>query len=271
MKIGYVTRVTSIVGIQCKDGIVIGADSSATFGGSGGRLRTIEQLTERKIEIIQDQVIVAGTGAVGHGQRFIGVVKELFTNNQLANASALNIAKLLSAQGIREFAETHIFELDYGALVAYVASGKPILCELPGGPLLNQSMPTAFQPELKEPNDLWFVSMGSGQSITDSFLALFRQVFWPDEPPNLQGGIFMALWALSHACEVNPGGINRPERIAVLAKDGDEFRAKLLDDDELAEHRNLVNDATKHMRGFRDVVEGQAGTSDVPMPGRLST
>jgi 20S proteasome alpha/beta subunit len=42
---------TSLVAIRCKDGVVIGSDSSATFG-DGSYVRTIEQTTDRKIEIV---------------------------------------------------------------------------------------------------------------------------------------------------------------------------------------------------------------------------
>jgi 20S proteasome alpha/beta subunit len=56
---------TSIVAIRCKDGVVMGADSSATFG-DGGHVRTIEQLTDRKIEIVGNttKLIIAGTGYI---------------------------------------------------------------------------------------------------------------------------------------------------------------------------------------------------------------
>ena len=40
---------TSVVGILCKDGVVVGTDSSATF--DNGQIRTIEQPFE-KIEIM---------------------------------------------------------------------------------------------------------------------------------------------------------------------------------------------------------------------------
>ena len=53
---------TILVGLLCKDGIVIGSDSSATFGTMQNR--TIEQPTD-KIEIIDGKVIIAGTGQVG--------------------------------------------------------------------------------------------------------------------------------------------------------------------------------------------------------------
>src|SRR5882762_8782723 len=86
--------------------------------------------------------------------------------------------------------------LQFAAMVAYPANDQPSLCELPGGPGI-------FQPEIKKVDDLWFASTGSGQSITDPFLALLRKVYWRDEAPSLQGGIFTALWALQHACEVS--------------------------------------------------------------------
>lgn len=190
---------TSIVSIRCKDGVVVGADSSATFG-DGGAVRTIEQPTERKIEIIGDQIIIAGTGFVGHAQRFCEVVRRLYGDKAFQDRSDIEIGKMLSSEGIKDFTQTHIAQIAYSAFVAYPAKNQPCVCELIGGQ-------SAFQPEIKHPNDLWFTSAGSGQPITDPFLALFRQVFWHDGPPNLQGGIFTALWALRHACEVNPGGI----------------------------------------------------------------
>jgi 20S proteasome alpha/beta subunit len=80
---------TAIVGIRCKDGVVIGADSSATFT-DGGQVRTIEQPTEKKIEIIGDKVIVAGTGSVGHGQRFCAVVRKLHQVVQVGRSLSIS-------------------------------------------------------------------------------------------------------------------------------------------------------------------------------------
>jgi len=255
---------TSIVGIKCRDGVVIGADSSATFG-DGGHVRTIEQPTERKIDIIGDQIIIAGTGYVGHGQRFQSVVKKCWDDKEFMNKSELEIAKMLSREGLRDFAQTHVQQLEYAALVAYPAGDKPCLCELPRG-AMTQTQPTAFQPELKNVNDFWFASSGSGQPITDSFLALFRDIFWKDGPPNVRGGIFTALWALRHACEVNTGGIKGPVRIAVLQRQGGKLRAQMLDENEIAEHENVVTDATEHMRSYLDVLEGKEDAKAPPEP-----
>jgi hypothetical protein len=254
-----ITDVTAIVGIRCKDGVVIGADSSATFCDGGGN-RFIEQSTRKKIEIIAENVIVAGTGSVGHMQRFTAVTQKLWTEKAFSGKSDLEIGKLLSSGGIADFNQTHAMNrLDFAAMVAYPANDHPALCELPGAQVL-------FQPEIKKVDDLWFASCGSGQPITDPFLALLRKVYWQNEAPPLQGGIFMALWALQHACEVNPGGIKEPITIAVLAREKGKLRARMLDDAELAEHQNMVAEATKHMAAFRDILEGKGKPSEVPMP-----
>ena len=250
---------TAIVGIRCTDGVVIGSDSSATFG-DGGALKTIEQTTTKKIEIIADHVIVAGTGYVGHMQRFTAMVTALWDAKGFTNKPELEIGKMLGSSALKEFDQTHVADkAQFSALVAFAANDRPALCELPGGRAM-------FQPEIKKPDDLWFTSAGSGQGITDPFLALFRKVFWPNGAPALQGGIFTALWALQHACEVNPGGINLPVKIAVLARDKGKLKARMLSDAELAEHENMVAEATKHMAGFRDILEGKGKPSDVPLP-----
>ena len=57
---------TVIIGALCKDGIVVGSDSSATF--VAGSLPTIEQPT-KKTFVIGDDIIFAGTGQCGLGQR----------------------------------------------------------------------------------------------------------------------------------------------------------------------------------------------------------
>ena len=140
--------------------------------------------------------------------------------------------------------------IPYSALVAYKANNRPCLCELIG--------PNGFQPEVKRADDLWFTSMGSGQAITDPFLALFKSIFWADGPPDIKGGMFTAYWALKHACDVNPGGINTPIRIAVLGQRSGRLEPWMMSDDDLSETQDLVRNA-RHFTGFRDVLLGTTG------------
>lgn len=249
---------TAIIGIRCKDGVVIGADSSVTLG-DGNHVRTIEQLTKHKIRIIGGKVILTGTGTVGHGQRFREVIKALYEKKEFQGKTGLEIAKLLSRGGLLDFKETGLDKVPYSAFVAYPASDGPTLCEFPGKESL-------FQPELKELNDLWFASAGSGVFITDPFLALFRELFWKDGPPKINGGVFMAVWALIHACNLNVGGIKGPINIAVLEAKKGKYSARLLDDSELAEHRNIVDAASNHFGKFKDILEGEEIEATVPLP-----
>ncbi len=238
---------TSIVALRCSDGVVIGSDSAVTLGGSGGQLNTIEQHTGQKVRLIGEDIILTGTGSLGLMQRFHAAVSLNHSNGQLKKIpSGIEFAKKLADIGLRDFQNTHLTEINLSAYAAFMSNGEPHLCELDGG--------AHFQPEMKEPLDLWYVSGGIGQQITDPFLALLREVFWPDGPPNLRGGIFTAMWALKHVCEINAGGVGYPLHIATL--DAQTGKARILNEEELAEHENMVQAASAHLGAFKDILNG---------------
>ena len=232
---------TILVGIKCKDGVVIGADSSATMV-QAPNLRTIEQKV-KKISVIGNRVIVAGCGQGGLGQRFTAVMKSAWEHKDKPfNMPAQEVVKYLARHAIEDFRYTGLTNVEFGALVAFPTAHKSNLCEFALGD---------FQPELKTDDSLWYVSMGSGQLITDPFLGFMRRVFWKDGLPSSQEGIFAVYWALQNAIEINPGGINEPMQIAVLGPDkkGKLF-ARLLEEAELAEHKNSVEAAIAHLGNF---------------------
>jgi hypothetical protein len=231
--------VTSIVGVFCKDGVVIGTDSSATF--STGNIATIEQPYE-KIRIISNRVIVAGTGQIGLGQRFNNVVQKSHDLKVFDKNSALDVARILARESIKDFAETHVDRNQYGALVAFPTGSKCNLCEF---------AIKDFQPEMKN-EKLWFVSMGSGQLITDPFLAFIREVFWSNGVPTVNEAVFSVTWTLDHAVAYNAGGINGPVKIAVLENISGKLRARILEEEELFEHRDNINECKETLRSMRD-------------------
>ncbi len=243
---------TVLLGLMCQDGVVIGSDSSATFGA--GTVSTIEQPV-KKISIIENSIIVAGTGQVGLGQRFRTVVQDLWDRHIFSKEkSYIDIGKQLCASGISDFSFTRANQGAYGALVAFPYRDKPYLCEL---------SITDFQPEFKDTN-MWYVSMGSGQPITDPFLGLMRRVFWKNTIPRLNEGVFAVSWALEHAIDVNPGGIKGPQQIAVLANSsGNKLAARLLDDSEIAEHLDSVQGAEAHLSKYSEIISGK-NTKDAP-------
>jgi 20S proteasome alpha/beta subunit len=228
---------TSIVGIKCKDGIVIGADSSATFSVNG-QFNIMEQPIE-KIEVIRDKVIVAGTGEIGLGQRFCALVQRQWDGKHFKND--IETCKDLTKLAIDDFSSTHAKMGSYGALVAFPAEKKPVLCEF---------AVSNFQPEIKT-EKIWYVSMGSGQPITDPFLAFIREIFWKDGLPSVNQATFAVTWILDHAIRINAGGVNGPIRIAVLETKGEHLEARSLSDTDLDEAKQNVDDIKKYLGEYQ--------------------
>lgn len=252
---------TVLVGIRCKDGIVIGSDSSATFGAGKGY--TIEQPT-RKIEVVDNGLIIAGTGQVGLGQRFcaqLATMHRATGEKTYKGRPAVEVGKMMTAAGISDFGATQARQGEYGALVAFRTGRELHLCEFASSDL---------QPELKTEH-LWFASMGSGQAIADPFLALMKKVFWSDSMPTLADGIFATVWALQHTIDINPGGVNGPIQLATLSWDdgkvGGTQIARFLDTGEINQHLESMASAEKHLASFRDIIGGSAGNvPDLPTP-----
>ena len=247
---------TAVVGILCSDGVVIGTDSSVTM--AAGSFRTIEQPTE-KLDIIASKIIIAGTGSVGHGQRFRNLVDREWKRGGFRaerdgeTRTPVDICRYIAGQTVKDFAETDSSTECYGALLVAPIANRPILCEFGI---------KRFQPVLYT-DQLWFCSMGSTQPITDPFLALMRAVFWQTGQPTVNQGAFAVTWALDHAIEVNPGGVNGPARIAVLERVKKELKARLLTDDEVTEHRSLIGDVRKAMK---DALTGKPDAPPTPPP-----
>lgn len=244
---------TAIVGIFCNNGVVIGSDSSSTFV-HGAAFRTIEQ-PSNKVCIIDNNVIIVGTGPVGVGQRFCAIVKEAWQKKFFQNP-ALEIAKGLTAASIDDLKKTFAQPGMYGSLVAFPAEKKHHLCEF---------ALSDFQPEFKT-KDLWYCSMGVAQPITDPFLGLIREIYWHNTPPDLNDGIFAATWTLDHAIKVNPGGVNGPIKIAILESRKGQFKAREIDETELAEHRQHIEDVKDQLRKIRSQHRGDSieNIPDVP-------
>lgn len=241
---------TILVGTLCEDGVVIGADSSATYGD--GSTRTIEQPIHGKIQLVENQVIVAGTGQVGMGQRFKDIIE--CNRNALRQKKPLDAVRYICAAAVRDFEATKARPGQFGAMLAYYREGIFTLCEFAMADM---------QPELKT-KDLCFVSMGSGQIIADPFLALLRKVFWPGRLPKVNEAVFATTWVLTHAIEVNTGGINGPAHIAVLSKPGKEPVAEMLSNDQLQEHLGNIKGVEQHLQAYLAKIGG-AHADQAPM------
>jgi len=250
---------TVIVGILCQDGVVIGSDSSATFGPRPGQF-TIEQPV-KKTFVAGNVFLHAGTGQIGLAQRFHAILEGIAPRLRKESILPIDLGKQISAATVKDFASTGAKADQFGALVAYVAPQKQFG--------LIEFATLDFQPEIKT-TDLWFAAMGSGQPIVDPFFGLLRGALFKKEQPKLSEGIFAAVWALQHVIDLNAGGINGPIQLGVVAKDRtDRFvEARLLTEEELAEHKQNVLAMTEYVAAYRDRLSGKpvAGTDAPPSP-----
>lgn len=247
---------TIIVGVLCNDGVVIGADSATTF--AAGQIRTIEQPSKKVRLLCGNEVILAGTGEVGMGQRFAEIIEDVHKQGAFSKPenTPIKLGCGLAQLAIQNFQVTAANLAGYGALLAFCSNGNPHLCEFAIG---------TFQPELKT-NDIWYVSMGSGQLIVDPFLALIRKVFWDDGMPNCQDAAFAVYWAIQHAIDVNPGGVNGPVSIGVLKHIDNKFTATVLTQEQLAAHAENVNAAERHLRQYKNVLHGESAAGAPSLP-----
>lgn len=241
---------TILVGLLCKEGVIIGSDSSVTFNAGG--MNTIEQ-TGRKIDIINENLILTGTGSVGLGQRFKYIIEQVFKDPSISTKNENEIACHLTAQALGNLRSTGA-AIQYGALLAFFSNNKFNLCEFECNTL---------QPEFKTGN-LWYVSMGSGQPIADPFLGFIRRVFWGDQQPSLRDGIFAAYWTLFHTCKINPGGINEPITIAQLYMDNGNVKAMILENNVIEEHRGNVLELENYIGLYKKDIQEDNTISEIP-------
>ena len=250
---------TLIVGVRCTNGVVIGTDSAATFGPINRA--TISQPFLQKIEVIDNQIIIAGTGPIGLGQRFVDIASSSWAKNEFKETSPVDIGRILSRKAIKDFQDTGLKSGMYGALMAIACKPKN---HTRRAELIEFEVPD-FQPEVKTRN-LWYASMGSGQSVADPLLGFVRKTFWGNEPPTCQDGIFAATMVLKLACEMDTGGVAEPIQMALLESEKGQFSARRLSEDQLSEHRQNVDDAIKHFRRYMAILRGEDASKSVPQP-----
>ena len=250
---------TLIVGILCTDGIVIGSDGMATF--SAGNNHTICQPYPDKIEIIDNRVITAWTGEIGLQQRVNDTISTLWRSGsrpKIKNQSSVQIGRTVTEEVIKDFQKTQFVSMSFGALVALPCTDRQFC--------LIEFASTNFQPEIKKESN-WYVAMGSGQMIADPLLGLIRKAFWQNGLPTVKEGVFAMTMVLNLGCEMSPGGVGEPIKIAVL-KLGETQRleAGFLDDTELLEHKENANAAINYFGEYRSILPADTHAEIPPTP-----
>lgn len=232
---------TLIVGAKCQDGVVIGADSIATAGSA------VEQQVSNKITIEEDDVIIACSGSAGLSQ----LIKEELAEHWH------EYKQFRCARDVRNAVSEAMYSQIEAAAKRAKSAGKSF-----GGCNTLVAMPISYSPALfhfsaladsmEITSDLPFVSIGSGSSQADPFLAFVKRILWSDRAPNsTRLAIFGVLWTLQHVSRVGAGlGVGEPHWIAVLEKRRGTWIANRLGEGELLEHRQAIIDAEDALRNF---------------------
>jgi 20S proteasome alpha/beta subunit len=271
---------TLLIGIKCRDGLVLAADGAATYGVLGQH--TIRQPVRKKLRLVDAQTVVGTSGPVGIGQRVAGVVGELRRQNKVAiepqnpntSTKQLQQAKPHEVMGHLRTAFWQVIapELDIArAMMQVMGNGSPLQSALSqsfvaimvsGDPCLIQFDHQAAPEQVTE--DLPFVALGSGQLIADPFLAFLRRIYWPDELPDVKQGVFTAIWALHHTIETIPGGVGHPIQIVTFLKDGATWKAQEMQREACEEHLQYIKSIEV---GIRNVPQQlSAGAASPPPP-----
>lgn len=114
-------------------------------------------------------------------------------------------------------------------------------------------------------DDLPFISMGSGKLSADPFLGFLRKVYWPTKPPTIQEGALAAYWTIHHAIDMKVSGVGFGVDVFIVetvmkptGKPGKPpdaiFKARKLDDAELAEHEGFMKAAEEALRAVREAM-----------------
>ncbi|OHB83846.1 MAG: hypothetical protein A2V98_16935 [Planctomycetes bacterium RBG_16_64_12] len=229
-----------LVGILCEDGVVVGSADSGPRQTGG--LDPAEESWANTL-VVERDLILAGTGRIGLGQRFADVVAAIRSDSRFPDWTGLAVAKFISAEVADDFASTRADKGQFGALVAFSACDGFHLCEFAQSDL---------QPELKTP-ERWFASMGAGRPVAEPFLHFLQRVYFAGSPPVLKEAAFAAAWALDFAAGLPAAAVAAAPQIAVLAQEtpGMSSAARLLSAQELADQIADVRAAEKHLAAYR--------------------
>ena len=250
---------TLIIGIKCSDGVVMGADGAATLGAPPS-LRTVVQPIS-KLQLLHGKMIMGVSGQVGLGQLYCDKIESLWRDKKVEKKLTLPDVQRLLGEAVSQDIKTAIEQANntipiLGNSGALQSVSTHSLIALPvGGNTGNAELFQLYWDGKVEAasNDLPFISVGSGQPLADPFLAFLRHIFWPDKLPKVAEGIFVVVWTLAHAIEVNPGGVSDPIQLAVLdRRGGGELVVRELSQDEIGEHREMILEAEERLRHFKD-------------------
>lgn len=259
---------TLIIGIRCRDGVVMGADSAATFATSTGQTTIIQSVT--KLQNPAGPIIVGTSGPMGLGQLFAEDIGKLWQENKLG----MGVSREDGMRLVRDAVSPDVQKVLQSAAAAAPSIGPNIAAQTVLSTTL-VALPVGGNAELflcdhagnpEAAIDLPYFAIGSGQIQADPFLAFIRHVFWPTELPRISQARLAVVWALEHCISIHPGGVAAPIQLATLSKgSGNQFTAKILDKAEIDSHHEQIVEVEAYL-GSYDWTSDKTAQSEPPSP-----
>ena len=258
---------TLIIGIKCRDGVVMGADSAATFATSTGQSTIIQSVT--KLVNPAGPIIAGTSGPIGLGQLFADDIGKLWQDNKLR----MGVSREDGMRLVRDAVAPDVQKVLQSAAAAAPSIGQNIAAQTVLSTTL-VALPVGGNAELflcdhagnpEAAIDLPYFTIGSGQIQADPFLAFIRRVFWPTGLPRISEARLAVVWALEHCISIHPGGVAAPIQLATLSKgSGNQFTAKILNEAEIDSHHEQIVEVEAYLGAYW--TSGTTAPSEPPSP-----
>jgi ATP-dependent protease HslVU (ClpYQ) peptidase subunit len=243
---------TLIVGVKCSDGIVLGADSKATYATAMGQ-STITQDTVTKLHIANNRIVIGVSGPIGLGQDYSAEIDAyLAQNGQQVKWKSVAAAKTDLTQRFWKHAElcwqragATVSVIGQQAAIMQCAHSTAVAFEINDEPHLVTFSHQCAAEEVSE--NLPFVAIGSGQPQADPFLAFIRRIFWPSGLPTLTDGQLACIWTLSEVSRNSPGGVGGDMQLVCLSKEKSKWKCYELAKPEIDTHLQALAEMETEM------------------------
>jgi 20S proteasome alpha/beta subunit len=256
--------VTLLVGVLCSNGAVLAADRQATHGAMGQQ--TVGQ-SVTKVQVIRGEALYATSGHKGLGQQLCAIVegKQQEFKNQGYDR---NIVKLQEA--LRPVIDAGFQTARNAAgVIGNAAAANDCIC---GGGLLAAGFKDGLKlveitPQLAVEymtDDMPFISMGSGKASADLFLGFLQKVYWQTKLPTIQEGALAAYWTIQHAIDMKVAGVGFSVDVFVVAPSDKTYKARKLEDAEVAEHAEFIKASEEALRSVREALTKSPATQGPP-------
>ncbi len=213
-----------IVGIRCKDSVVLAASGFGTALSKGGPA-TVEP-PAGLLRVVGGQAIFGVSGPEGLTQE-ISAALDVY----VAERDPGRVAPEAHSTGIRDalaepvglaVAMTQALRQVPGVAVGpgeFVLGGSMIALPARGMPCLYVVDEELAVTEITE--EVTCAAIGPARAAAESFLAFVRRLLWPDSQPTRAEGQLAAYWTVQHVVETTLGRLGRSVQILSLSRGSD--------------------------------------------------